>query len=144
MKSSIRLKVRNMLNTKNNRKIAAGVLIKCRETNKVLLLLRNDKAYEPNTWSMVSGGIESGEEVLEGLKREVKEEISIDPNIIEYEFVGITYSKSKNLDFHYYKGFTNTEFIPKLDYENLDWGWFDKDNLPENLYPNLEGKIDKI
>jgi hypothetical protein len=48
------------------------------------------------------------------------------------------------LDFHYYKGFTKSQFIPKLDEENTDYGWFGKDDLPSPLFPKLMDKIDKI
>jgi len=36
---------------------------------------------------------------------------------------------------------THKEFIPKLDEENLDYGWFNINNLPNPLYP---GTLDKI
>lgn len=127
-----------------NKKVAAGVLVKCNETGRILLLLRNDVSYEPNTWGLVSGGIEPGEEILEGLKREVNEEMGISPEIISYKFISKKYYKSKNLEFHYYEGLTNSEFTPKLDHENLDYGWFNKGELPEPLYPNMIGKINRI
>jgi len=38
---------------------------------------------------------------------------------------------------------TNSEFIPTLDHENLDYGWFSKDDLPEPLFPGLKGKINR-
>lgn len=40
--------------------------------------------------------------------------------------------------------FTKSEFIPKLDHENVDWGWFTKDELPSPLFPKLIDKINKI
>ena len=43
---------------------------------------------------------------------------------------------------NYYQGLTQSEFILKLDYENLDWCWFDKDDLPEPLFPMLGKKIE--
>ena len=126
------------------RRIAAGVLVKCTTTGKVLLLLRNDVADEPNTWALVSGGVDPGEDILEGLKREVNEEMQIDPNIITYKFVEEFKVEEKNMNFYYYEGFTNSEFIPTLDHENLDWGWFDKEDLPTPLYPDIKSKIEVI
>ena len=125
-------------------RVSAGVLVKCIETDRILLLLRNDYGDEPNTWALVSGGIDTGENVLEGLKREVNEEMQIDPNIIQYKFVMKKHVKDKNMDFYYYEGFTKSEFIPKLDHENLDYGWFDKDNLPTPLYPGLSNELNKL
>ncbi len=126
------------------KRVAAGVLVKCTSTNKVLLLLRNDFGDEPNTWALVSGGVDKGEDILEGLKREVSEEMQIDPNIISYKFIEHINVDEKNMDFYYYEGFTKSEFIPTLDHENLGWGWFDINELPSPLYPNIKSKIDKI
>lgn len=133
-----------MLMEEKQKRVSAGVLIKCVETDRILLLLRNDKGDEPNTWALVSGGIDKGENVLEGLKREVNEEMQIDPNIIEYKFLEKIHVKEKNMDFHFYEGFTKSEFIPKLDHENLDFKWCDKDDLPSPLYPGLINNINKI
>lgn len=120
---------------------AAGVLIKCEKTNNLFMLLRNDKTP---SWSMVSGGLEKGEGVIEGLKREIKEELSIDPNIISLKFMYNETSPKNNLIFHYFQGLTSEEFTPKLDNENLDWGWFSKNNLPSPLYYKMQEKIDKL
>jgi len=134
-------------NTPNNiqessKKISVGgVLVKCSKTDKILLLLRNDK--KP-TWSLVSGHIEKGETIIEGLKREVNEEMSIDPDIIDYKFIRTEHIKEKNLDFHYYEGLTSSEFTPTLDNENLEWNWYDKESLPTPLFKGMEDKIKDI
>lgn len=122
------------------RKIVAGVLIKCVKTGSVLLLFRNDKRP---IWSMVTGGIERGENVLDGLKREVYEELFIRPNQvnIDFKFIRIEYVPEKNVEFHYYQGLTPTEFIPILDKENLNSDWFPKDKLPSPLYKGVAEKI---
>lgn len=125
-------------------KTSAGVLVKAKDTGRIFLMLRCSRASNPLTWAMVSGGIEEGEDKLDGLKREVEEECSIDPNIIEYKFIEEITHEDDGDKFNYYEGLTDSEFIPTLCDENLDWGWFDKDDLPEPLYPNIQGKIDAI
>jgi 8-oxo-dGTP pyrophosphatase MutT (NUDIX family) len=120
----------------------AGVLVKARDTGRVFLMLRCELGTHPLTWALISGGIDDGEEVLDGLKREVMEECQIDPNIIEYE---LKYEENeRDGTFYYYEGFTDTEFIPTLDFENLEWGWFEKDDLPDPLYPSIDKKIEAI
>ena len=140
MKDFIRIKLYENIMNVNGIKKASGVLIKAIDTNRILLLLRDDYPIHQNTWSMVAGGIEIGESDLEGLKREVGEELSIDPNIITYRFKGSELLNGKTT-FTWYEGLTPMEFIPKLDEENLDYGWFDINKLPEPLYP---GTLDKI
>ena len=126
---------------KQNHRNVGGVLIKCKKTGHIFLLLRNDK--QP-VWALVSGTIEEGENILQGLKREVYEELKINPNIIDFKFVGTEYVVKKNMSFHYWQGFTNSEFIPILDHENLKSGWFSKDNLPIPLFKGLQERIAKI
>lgn len=126
---------------------AAGVLVKCVNTNKVLLLLRAEGEHK-NTWAMISGGIEPGEDVLEGLKREIQEETQIDADNPETKIV-FTFKEEivntvKNSKFYYYEGFTNSEFIPKLNHENKKHLWCSKDELPSPLYPFLSTKIQNI
>ena len=58
----------------------------CEKTNNFLLLKRCKIASNPLTWSIVSGGIEEGESVLEGIKRELMEETQIPSTNIRYEF----------------------------------------------------------
>jgi 8-oxo-dGTP pyrophosphatase MutT (NUDIX family) len=131
----------NILNIylKTNMKVSAGVLIKCKSTSNFLLVKRSKLCPTPNTWSLVSGGIEDHEDIVTGLKREVTEELQIDPSIIEYNLKGI--EEGDGTRFYYFLGFTDNEFIPTLNEEHTDWGWFDKSELPSPLYPKTGDKI---
>jgi 8-oxo-dGTP pyrophosphatase MutT (NUDIX family) len=125
----------------DDKKIVGGVLIKCAKTDRVFLLLRNDKVP---SWALMSGGIDKGENVLEGLKREMMEELFVRPGAVEFKAMGIEHIPAKNMEFHYFEGLTNSEFKPILDSENLNYGWFSKDNLPSPLFKGLAEKIAKI
>lgn len=120
---------------------AAGVLIKCTKTDRVFLLLRNDKTP---IWSLMSGGIDEGEEPIEALKREMVEELFVRPGNIQFKPIRVEQIPERNMEFHYYQGLTNTEFIPILDHENLDAAWFSKDKLPSPLFRGLAEKIAAI
>jgi len=120
----------------------AGVLVKAKDTGRVFLMLRSPSPNHGLTWGLISGGLDSGEDILEGLKREISEETQINPNIIKYNFIHS--EEERGGLFYYYEGFTDSEFIPTLDYENLEYGWFEKDNLPSPLYPELHNKINLI
>jgi 8-oxo-dGTP pyrophosphatase MutT (NUDIX family) len=119
---------------------AAGVLIKCETTNRVLLLKRTD---EIPSWNLISGNIEKNESPYETLKREIMEEISINPSLIKFKDIGVE-TDIENLDFYYFEGLTYEEFIPKLNNEHSDFGWFSVDNLPTPLYNGLIKKIKAI
>lgn len=117
---------------------AAGVLIFCKKTDKVFLLLRNDRTP---SWSLVSGTIMDDEDMLLGLHREIIEELSINPEIIEYEYLYTELTPNQKIVFSYYKGYVEEEFTPILDHENLDFGWFNKAEIPNNLFYKLEEKL---
>ena len=129
----------NIKEEKEERKTSAGVLIKCTKTGNIFLLLRND---DNPTWSLMAGGIEEGEDILDGLKREFKEELSLEPKNIRFKKINVENRPDK--DFHYYHGFTSEEFEPTLDHENKDWGWFSEDNVPTPLYKGMNEKIKNI
>jgi len=141
MKDKIKAILREALEDANEKKIVAGVLIKCLSTNNVFLLLRNDKTP---IWALVSGGIQNHENPLEGLKREIYEELFIKPNILNFKFIKVEHIPEKNMDFHYYEASCQHEFKPILDEENLNYFWCNLSNLPSPLYKGLEGKIINI
>lgn len=133
--------VRQTIIEQQQKRLAAGVLIKCLSTDRVFLLLRNDPTP---TWALVSGKIEDGENVLSGLKREIYEELFVNASIIDFKFIRKENIPEKNMEFHYYEGFVDKEFTPILDEENLNGKWFSIDNLPSPLYDGMSSKIEKI
>ncbi len=120
------------------RKRHVGVLIKAEDTGKFLLLKRAGIPHK-GSFSLLSGGLNPEENPLDGLKREVGEEVQFDPNKINFKYVNK--EVSDKAEFYYYIGTVKNEFIPKLDFENTSWIWVSKDNLPSPLYPNVDKKI---
>lgn len=61
-------------------KSGAKTFIKNDKLGKYLFVLRdnNPNIPNPNCWGLIGGGIEEGEEPIEALKREIKEEIGIE------------------------------------------------------------------
>lgn len=123
-------------------KQASGVLIIARDTGRMLLLLRSSDSSKPKTWALLSGGVEEEETHFEAVQRETQEEVGFDPSKIDYYYNGREYKG--DLEFHFYLGFVDEEFIPVLDSENDDYTWVKKDNLPEPLFPGLEDKIESL
>jgi len=120
---------------------AAGVLLKSLQTERIFLMLRNDKTP---TWSLIAGGINEDEKILDGLKREIMEETKFNPNLITFKKIGINEGYDKKSLFHYYEGYVEKELKPTLDHENLKYGWFSKDALPNPLFIGMEEKIKNI
>lgn len=111
-------------------KESVGILIITKNSGKFLLLHRVNR---PVVWSTLTGKMEKGENPMETIKREIREEIGVNPNRIQnIKEIGLTPNNH-----HIMVGFVDNEFsIPnlKLD-ENDDYGWFDESNLPKPMHP---------
>ena len=123
-------------------KHAAGTLLICNNTGRFLLAKRSALSNFPKTWAIVGGAIDEGEKPLEAAKRELYEETKIDPEKIKFTFWEL--QKDYGVDFYLFLGYCNEEFTPILNKENIDWGWFTLDDLPDNLFPNLYSSLVRI
>ncbi len=114
-------------------KVGMGVYIGDGKGN-ILMTLRKS-AHEPGTWCPPGGHLEMGEEFIDCVKREVKEEIGIDVHAAE--FVAVV-----NNVFSPEKHYVNVEFVvtsasgePKnCEPEKMaEIGWYPLHNLPQPL-----------
>jgi 8-oxo-dGTP diphosphatase len=105
---------------------------------KILLLHRQDHKPEGNTWCLPGGKADKGEELIDAMMREMKEEISIDipkPIIL---YLGNVFVKYPTYDFvyHMFKAkIKETSGIKINDSEHKDLRW---------LSPNDALKMDLI
>ena len=102
-----------------------GVLYYCYD--KVLLCLGESSGK----WHIPKGHIQIGEEPLAGSVREFTEETQIVLNGIP-ELVN-TYKKEKGGEFYLYVLKGKTKFIPRINHEHIDWGYFDVSGLPSPI-----------
>ena len=70
-----------------NKRIVPVVIAVIKQQNKYLMTQRivrdqEDRDFAPLAWNFPGGGLEFGEELEAGLKREIKEELNIEINII--------------------------------------------------------------
>ena len=133
----------------NSIKSSCGALIYCTRTHRYLFLLRNGGRY-PNTWGLVGGKVEPGETVLEGLHREIREEMGgeiKDAKVIPIE----QYTSNKNtFVYHTFLIKVEEEFVPELNNEHKGYCWVPLDDYPKPLHPGVwrtfkfKNIIDKI
>ena len=106
---------------------------------QVLLQKREDNG----TWALHGGGMELGELYLDTLKRELKEELNIEP--INPQLLGIfsgdklyhKYEKSKDEVYVLSHAFICTDYSGEIDFKDgevTNLKWFNIDNLPENIF----------
>lgn len=111
---------------------SAGVFFYCKNTNRFLYILRNDKQI---CWGIPGGKIEQNETLLSGLQRECLEEIQYWPDTFKL----VPIQKFVNHNFVYTTFFCEVEkeFIPVLNEEHIGYAWVDVGNTPKPLHPGL-------
>tara|TARA_B100000749_G_C18287991_1_gene407209 strand:+ start:68 stop:472 length:405 start_codon:yes stop_codon:yes gene_type:complete len=95
--------------------------------DKVLLCLSSGSGK----WNVPKGHIMKGEDPLDGAVREFKEETQIMLNGIPK--LENTYKKDNGGTFYLYVFKGEKRFVPHLDFEHVNWDYFDKGNLPEPI-----------
>ena len=95
--------------------------------DKVLLCL----GEHSGKWHVPKGHIQIGEESLAGSVREFTEETQIVLNGIP-ELVN-TYKKDDGGTFYLYVLKGTRKFIPRINHEHTDWGYFDVGDLPSPI-----------
>lgn len=107
------------------------------ENNKVLLSLSGDDAF----WKFCGGKMEDTDATpLDTACREIKEEMNLEIDLINSEPFVITIQKNTNnglqeIKLMHYLAKRIGDIKPGADIR--EWQWFDIDNLPDNLAPNI-------
>ena len=111
---------------------SAGILYYCYD--EALLCLGENSGI----WNVPKGHIQIGEDPLDGSVREFTEETQIVWNGIP-ELVN-TYKKDNGGEFYLYVLKGTTKFIPRINHEHTDWGYFDVNDLPSPV----DGWVEEI
>ena len=113
-----------------------GALVYSRSTNRYLFLLRN-KSKHAGSWGIVGGKIDAGETVIQGLVREISEEIGQD--FTKKKFIPLETFTADNQKFVYYTFLVNVEeeFVPTLNDEHRGYCWVELNDHPKPLHPGL-------
>ena len=112
-----------------------GALVYAKSTNRYLFLLRNKN--KQGYWGIVGGKVDAGETVIQGLVREIQEEISVD--YTGKKFIPLETFTSDNQKFVYYTFLVTVdeEFVPVLNNEHRGYCWVEMQDHPKPLHPGL-------
>jgi 8-oxo-dGTP pyrophosphatase MutT (NUDIX family) len=126
-----------------------GTFIYCTSTKRYLFLLRNTKKYA-GTWGLAGGGIESGEQLLESLHRELSEEIGYDFSYSKVIPIEKFTSDNGKFSYNTFLIPITSEFMPNLNDEHRGYCWVHLEDYPKPLHPgvwrtiNFDAVVSKI
>lgn len=124
----------------NKSMVGAGVFFYSEKTQRFLFLLRNNTKTK-NTWGLVGGKIQSSESVMEGLEREVLEEIGIKPIVLKKIPLDSFTSADETFTYHSFIFVVEEEFIPILNDEHDGYCWVTLEKYPKPLHPGVWNSI---
>ena len=120
--------------------IAAGCFFFASDTKRFLFLLRNNTRTR-GTWGLPGGKLRSNENIMEGLKRELKEELGDFPEILKYVPLETFTSMDEEFTYHSFIFIVPNEFIPKLNPEHSGYAWAELEKYPRPLHPGVWNTI---
>jgi 8-oxo-dGTP pyrophosphatase MutT (NUDIX family) len=112
----------------------AGILFYATDTERFLLGKRAPGCEQPGTWANFGGGVEYGESLEEGAKREVWEEAGFRGPV---ELCTLYVSKQPGFTYTNFLGTVAKEFTPVLNDEHTEFRWIELGEFPEELHPKF-------
>ncbi len=108
-------------------KIAPAVIVLVTRGDKVLL--QRNTHYKGVVWSLVAGFVDPGESLEDAVRREIREEASIEVTDIRY-YGSQTWPFPSSIMIGFRAEYLSGELKPDGE-EVVESGWFDRANLPE-------------
>jgi len=116
----------------------SGGLFVAKDTKRFLLLLRN-QGKTAGTWGLVGGKKEPTDlTLIEGLNREIKEEVGKCPTIRKIIPLELFTSSDQKFQYNTYILIVDKEFIPILNQEHVGYSWCGYESWPKPLHQGLK------
>ena len=115
---------------------AVGVWFYARDTQRNLYLMRRD-ARHPHCWALPGGKIDDGENLLEAIQRECREELGMIPQFQQLAPIEKFTTASQEFCYHTFFCSLSQEFQPRLNHEHLGYAWIAAGVWPRPMHPGL-------
>ena len=112
-------------------------------SGSVLLLRRRGTGFEDGNYGPVGGHLDGGESVTQAAVRECREEVGVEIDPIDLDFIGVTHYDSptgEGIDFFFKVTRWIGEPYPRIECDDLRW--CSLDTLPENTIPFVRRAIE--
>lgn len=113
---------------------AAGAIFLERRNKKILLNFRSQRVSEGSTFGFFGGKIHDNEEILEGLTREIQEEVGFIPKYRKIYPIDVYCSPDGYFRYYSYVIIVDREFIPKINTESDGYMWCRMNKFPKQLH----------
>jgi len=118
-----------------------GALFIAQDTGRILLALRSSRQSHPLEFSLFGGKVNSDETLIEGLERELHEELGQLPHIVKTIPIDVFKSKDNNFEYYSMLVVTPCEFIPILNSENSGYVWVLPGEWPKMIHPGAKSML---
>jgi len=127
-------------------KIFAAVYLLLVQNGQVAMIRRYNTGYQDGNYTLPSGHIDAGESAIQSVIREAKEEVDVSVEVEDIELAHVIHRNSTDrvyADFYFlakkWSGTPRNAESEKSD----DLSWFDLNNLPKNIIPDVKQSIEK-
>jgi 8-oxo-dGTP pyrophosphatase MutT (NUDIX family) len=114
--------------------IAAGAIFLSKKTKRVLLNFRSQNVSKGSTFGFWGGKLLDKEDILEGLTREIKEEIGFVPIYEKFYPLDVYSSPDGHFQYFSFVIIVDREFIPKINSESDGYLWCNLSKFPKQLH----------
>lgn len=115
---------------------AVGIWFYSIDTQRYLYLMRNDPKH-PNCWGLPGGKVESGETLIDGIRRECIEELGVMPDYLKLVPLEKFTTADSGFEYHTFFCSIAKEFVPQLNDEHNGWAWINAGVWPKPMHPGL-------
>lgn len=125
------------MNQKHQVHVATYVIF--RKDNQILLMRRVNTGYHDGKYGLPSGHIEADEYPDAAAIREAEEEVGV--RVVDPKFIHVMYSDDNYVCF-FFESYKWTGEIRNCEEDKCDdIAWFELDNLPKNLTPEVKSAL---
>ena len=121
---------------------AAGSIFLAKSTKRILLNFRSMNVSKPNCWGFWGGKINPSESIINGLDREIKEELGFLPKYDKITIIDEFTSNDHNFKYFSFAILVPDEFIPITNDESIGYAWVTMNNYPKPLHPGAKAILE--